>query len=201
VYVVIAGSGRLGSGLARVLSSEGKDVAVIDEPLDRRRLGSSFDGLTVEGNPIDPETLELAGIRKAELFVAAMPSDNMNAAAVQAAREIFMVPMAIARFVDPERELFYRGLGFETVCPTTTGLNQVLDHIRNSAFSPLRATIDPDMTCVLPREDWIGLPLRDIRLSAGRRVAGLVRNGKIREPADAVVVRADDTIVLSRNGR
>ena len=201
MHVIIAGSGRLGSGLARVLSSEGNDVAVIDLPLDRRRLGASFDGLCIEGNPIDPEALQLAGIRKADLFVAATSDDNVNAAAIQAAKGIYDVPLAVARISDPEKESFYRGLGFETVCPTTTGMNQILDYLRDRAFSALRATVDPATTCVLPREDWIGHSIREIMMPHGRKIVALVRHGKIHAYEEGLAVRGDDSIVLTRVGK
>lgn len=198
MYIVIAGSGRLGSGLARTLSEEGEDVAVVDRPIDWRRLGADFDGLTVEGSPLDLEVLKAAGIRKARLFVAATQDDNLNAAAVEAAKGIFKVPMAVARFMDPERERFYRSLGVDTVCPTTTGMNQVLDYIRNAEFSALAAAVDPTVTCVVAREDWIGQPLSRLRPGKGRRVLGLVRDGRLHGAAERLQVRVGDSLVVAR---
>ena len=56
------GCGRVGSTLARSLSDQGHDVAVIDsDPLAFRRLGSSFDGRTVTGMGFDRDTLKDAG--------------------------------------------------------------------------------------------------------------------------------------------
>ena len=48
------GCGRVGSTLAKSLSNRGHDVAVIDvEPASFRRLGSSFEGMTVTGLGFD----------------------------------------------------------------------------------------------------------------------------------------------------
>jgi len=198
MYAIIAGSGRLGAGLAHALCSEGHDVAVIDSPLDRRRLGPSFDGLTVEGNPVDSSILELAGIKKAELFVAATADDNVNAAALQSAKGIYGVAVAVAQITDPEKEDFYRQLGFDTVCPTTTGINQILDFIRDKAFSSIRAVVDPSMVCVLPREDWIGRRPLEIPMPAGKRIVGLVRGGRTLTSAEAPALRGDDSVILAR---
>ena len=201
VYVIIVGSGRLGSGLARVLSSEGNDVAVVDLPLDNRRLGPSFDGIVIEGNPIDADALENAGIRKADFFIAATADDNVNAAAIQMAKGVYNVPIAIARISDPEKEDFYRKLGFDTVCPTTSGMNQILDYVRDRTFSSLQATIDPSTICVLPRQEWIGNRLRTIRMPHGRKIVALVRQGKIHGYEEGISVRSDDSIVLARVGK
>jgi trk system potassium uptake protein TrkA len=195
--VVIAGSGRLGSKLASALASTGHDVTVVDCPMDRRRLGASFDGLTVEGNPIDREVLEQAGIRKADLFVAATSDDNVNAAAVQAAKGFFSVPRSIARFVDPERERFYRGLGIDAVCPTTSGLNQILDYIRTGSLSSSDSKIDRDLVCIHPSEEWIGESPRGLRLPSGRRIIGLVRDGRVFDSEDAPPIDEGDSLLVS----
>ena len=92
MFVLVVGCGRLGAGLARVLSMQGNDVVVVSGRIDTRWLGADFDGVTVEGNPIDEGVLESAGIRKAGLFVAATSEDVVNAMAVQVAKEIFHVP-------------------------------------------------------------------------------------------------------------
>jgi trk system potassium uptake protein TrkA len=137
VFVIIAGSGKLGIGLARALSSRKDDVVVVDRGLESGCLGEGFDGVIVDGDPLDMEVLERSGTRRAELFIAVTADDNVNAACAQAARELFGVRTALARISDPEREAFYRGLGLGTVCPTTTGINQVLELILQDRFIPL----------------------------------------------------------------
>jgi len=199
--VVIAGSGRLGSGLATVLSKDGNDVAVVDRPMDRRRLGASFDGLTIEGTPIDQEVLERAGLRKAELFVAATSDDNVNAAAVQAAKGFFHVPRAIARFMDPERAVFYKKLGVDAVCPTTTGLNQILDFIRTGDFSSLETIVDPDIICVRPRLEWMGMSPINLAMPSDRRVIGLVRGETVYGRDEGQTIRQSDSLLIARRGR
>jgi trk system potassium uptake protein TrkA len=133
MFVIVAGSGRLGSGLARALSSRGDDVVVVGESIDSRWLGPDFDGVTVKGNPIDEDVLASAGLGKADVFVAATADDVVNAMAAQIAKEVFAVPLALARMTDPAREDFYRELGLATVCPTSTGIEQILALIGSSA--------------------------------------------------------------------
>jgi trk system potassium uptake protein TrkA len=130
MFIMVAGCGRLGAGLARILSSQGHDVVVVGEDIDPRHLGAEFDGLMVAGNPLDEELLGNAGIGKADLFVAATADDRLNAMAVQIVRESFHVPMTLARISDPALEVFYRGIGLDTVCPTSTSIDQILDLIR-----------------------------------------------------------------------
>ncbi len=197
--VVIAGSGKLGSSLAAALSADGDDVAVVDKPMDRRRLGASFDGLALEGHPMDRAVLEKAGIREAELFVAATGSDNLNAAAMLAVAGFYSVPRSIARFMDPEKADFYRSLGMEAVCPTATGLNQVLDFIRRGGFRSLEAPIDTERVCVRPRDAWLGLDPVDLELADGRRLLGLVRGGRL-VAGEGQSIRRNDSLVVGMRG-
>jgi trk system potassium uptake protein len=201
MFVIVAGCGRLGAGLARVLSTQGNDVVVVSEKIDLKWLGAEFDGVTVEGNPIDEDVLESAGIRKAGLFVAATSEDVVNAMAVQVAKEVFHVPLALARMTDPARERFYRELGLSTVCPTSTGINQILDTVQRSAFDSLKGYLDPDLAGILPPPEWIGKRLDAFPLAGGRRVIGLERKGRVVPAERGTVLAAGDVLILRRDSK
>jgi trk system potassium uptake protein TrkA len=200
MFVMVVGSGRLASGLARVLSSRGNDVVVVAESVDSRWLGSDFDGVVVEGNPIDEEVLESAGIRKAEIFVAAAPDDVVNAMAAQVAKAVFGVKLALARLTDPARERFYRSIGVDTVCPTSTGINQVLDMIQRASFSSLRGYVDPGIVGIVPPPEWIGQRLSDLPLPQDRRVLGLERKGRLLQAEAGIILGEGDRLLLERSG-
>ena len=124
--VVILGCGRSGAYLARMLSAEGHEVAVIDNASAAfKRLDPDFSGRVVVGTGIDEDVLRRAGIEGADAFVAVTNGDNTNVMAAQVAREIFGVPRVICRIYDPLREEIYRGLGLETICPTVLGARRM----------------------------------------------------------------------------
>lgn len=198
MFALVAGCGRLGSGLARALSSQGNDVVIVDAEIDPRKLGGDFDGVTVVGSPIDEETLEGAGIRKADLFLAATADDRLNAMAAQIAREIFAVPAVLARISDPALEEFYRGLGLDTVCPTSTAINQILDLIRDSSFSSLRGRIDAGVVGIRPPREWLGVALRDIVAPEGKVVAGVLNAASEAVSDPGRPVMKDDVVLLRR---
>lgn len=201
MYIVVAGCGRLGAGLARVLSSQGNDVVVLSQTIDMKWLGADFDGVTIEGNPIDEETLEGAGIRKAEVFVAATGDDVVNAMAAQIAREVFQVPLSLARMTDPAREEFYRELGLSTVCPTSTGINQILDRIQRSSFPALEGYLDPALAGVYPPPEWIGLGPAALPLEGQRRLVGVERRGRLLSAEQMGALQNGDCLILRKAGR
>lgn len=198
MFVIIVGSGKLGVGLARALSSRKDDVVVVDRNLDSRRFGEGFDGVLVNDDPLDLEVLERSGVRHAELFIAVTADDNVNIACAQAARVLFGVREVLARIGDPERETFYRNLGLGTVYPTATGINQVLELILGDRFAPLNTSLDPSMLCVHPLPEWVGLPFSKIEPSRDTRIIGLVRDGRLARVVHRDTVRAGDTVVVAR---
>ncbi len=199
MYAIIAGSGRLSCGLAKALCLEGHDVVIVAEDIDHGRLGNEYDGLIVKGNPTDEEVLLKAGIAKAQLVVAATADDNANVMVVQMAREIYQVPLALARISDPDRENFYHSLGLITVCPTTTGINQVLSLIQRSFFSALPGMIDVDLIGLKPSADWIGRKIADIDVPDGRKLIGIAGHGRLAGADRKTVIGKDDTLIFTRN--
>jgi trk system potassium uptake protein TrkA len=128
--VVILGSGRVGSILAREMDRAGHDITVVDHNADSfRRLGRSFGGKTVLGNGLDQDVLERAGLRNADAFVAVTQGDNRNIMSVQVAKEIFGVKRAIARINDPSRAYAYNQLGIDTICVASIGAGLVRDYL------------------------------------------------------------------------
>jgi trk system potassium uptake protein TrkA len=198
MFVLVAGCGRLGAGLAKVLSSQGYDVVVVGDDIDRKRLGGDFDGSTVQGVPIDEDVLRKAGIEKADLLVAVTSDDNMNVMVTQVAKEIFHVPTVLARISDPEREEFYKNLGLNVVCPTNTGINQILNLILQNTLPTLSGYIDPRVIGIKPNKELVGKRLEDLTLPPDRNCIGILFKDQIAGIDSKREIQKDDTLILVR---
>lgn len=96
--IVICGAGQVGSIIARQLSSEGADVTVIDQNVERaRKVAESLDVTSVVGHASYPAVLEKAGARDADMLIAVTRSDEVNMVACQVAYSLFNVKQRIAR--------------------------------------------------------------------------------------------------------
>jgi trk system potassium uptake protein TrkA len=136
MYIIIIGCGRVGSELAKLLSSEGHNVVVIDKnPQSFNRLGGGFNGVTLIGNGFDPELLKTAGIEKADAFCAVTNGDNTNIMSSQVAKKMFKVPKVIARVYDPKRAEIYKTLGLDVISGTVLFAAMLRDKIIESRFS------------------------------------------------------------------
>jgi trk system potassium uptake protein TrkA len=127
VHVIIAGCGRVGSGMAVDLVREGHDVVVIDEdPRTFALLGDGFPGERVVGHAIDWSVLRGAGIEGTDAVAAATDGDNTNIVCALIAIRAFEVPCAVARVYDPRRAEVFARMGIQTVCPTAETTAEML---------------------------------------------------------------------------
>jgi trk system potassium uptake protein TrkA len=87
--VVVIGAGVVGYNAALMISQEHHDVVVIDQSEERiDRVRRKLDVMTVEGNGANPVVLEEAGVRQADLVVAATDVDEVNMVACFTAKQM-----------------------------------------------------------------------------------------------------------------
>ena len=122
MYIIIVGGGKVGSYLAGVLLGRGNSVAIIDHNAkDADALSTTLpgDALVIYGDGCDSKYQDDAGIRRADVFVAATGQDDTNLVACEIAKRISGVPRCIARVNNPKNIRIFRELGIETVSSTT----------------------------------------------------------------------------------
>jgi trk system potassium uptake protein len=141
VKLIVIGCGRVGSTIAKRFAGEGWDVTAIDENESAlNRLGEDWAGGFVVGHGMDVAVLRKAGIEEADSVVVSTDGDNTNVVIGQVAQKRFGITCVVVRVLDPARAKFYREhLGLNTVCPTKTAINELLDAAR-SCEVPARET-------------------------------------------------------------
>jgi len=136
--VVIVGCGRVGSGLARDLVTQGFEVSIVDESPDAfHLLGDDFPGEFVVGRALDWEVLREAGIEDAVAFVACTDGDNTNIVIAQIAQKKYGITCVVARVYDPLRAELFAQAGIRTVCPTRDVRVSLLDAVRACKITPV----------------------------------------------------------------
>jgi trk system potassium uptake protein TrkA len=130
MFVLIVGSGRVGSAIAKSMLGEGHEVSVLDEDpeaialLDKGQAESWEDlgGRFTVGTALEIDALLAAGIEQADAFVASTDGDNTNLVIAQIAQRRFNVDRVVVRVLDPARARWYAEQGLQTVCPTQTAI-------------------------------------------------------------------------------
>jgi trk system potassium uptake protein TrkA len=138
VFVLIVGSGRVGSQIAKTMLREGHEVSVLDEDpeaialLDKGQpetwegIGGSF---TV-GTALEVDALLEAGIERADAFVVSTDGDNTNLVIAQVAQRRFGIEKVVVRVLDPARADWYREQGLMTICPTKVAIEMLESAVR-----------------------------------------------------------------------
>ncbi len=197
MYVIILGCGRVGSELAKLLSSEGHNVVVIDRnPASFDRLGRTFNGITLVGNGFDLESLKAAGITQANAFCAVTNGDNTNLVAAQVAKKIFNVPKVIVRVYDPNRANIYKALGLDVISGTILFASMIRDKVVESKFSSY--LIESGELGVLEIEvskDWQGRTVGDINIPGELIVATIRRIDGVIIPELSTKVKKGDMLL------
>ena len=138
--IIIAGGGKVGENLTRMLSAEGHDITLIDT--DSRVLQSiqeQFDVMYVHGNCAAMEHLIQAGVKDADLLIAATNADEVNLLCCTTAHGLNPNLHTIARIRNPEyteqiyamRDIF--GLSF-TINPEKQAATEIERLIRYPGF-------------------------------------------------------------------
>ena len=203
---VIIGAGEVGLNTARMLSEEGHDVVLVeqDEALVERA-SEQLDALVVHGNGASPKLLMEAGIKEADLLIAASNSDETNIIACLGAKARG-VPRTVARIHNPDyydpKETFARDmLGIDFAIHTE---QMAAQEIKAALLVPGAINVDTfaedsiEVAEVILNEGSpaVGRALRDVRLPGQSLIVGVVRRGEALVPRGETVLELRDHVLL-----
>ncbi len=101
--VIIVGAGEVGFHIARRLSSEDKEVVIIDNDEEvLKRVAERLDVETVYGSGSSPKVLEQAGVKQADILLAVTDSDEVNLIACTFSNILASDIIKVARIRNPE---------------------------------------------------------------------------------------------------
>lgn len=191
------GCGRVGTLLAERLSHLGHSVAVVDQSDSAfARLPVGFTGLKVTGIGFDRDTLEKAGIARADAFAAVSSGDNSNILAARVARETYGVDRVVARIYDPRRAEVYQRLGIPTVATVAWTTGQIMRGIL--PMGAQEEYRDPSGAMALAEvhvgSSWVGHRATALEDASAARVAFITRFGSPLLPSTETVIQDGDVV-------
>lgn len=198
MYIVIMGGGKVGSYLAGVLLDQRHEVAVLEAnraQADRLSIELQGQYLIINGDGCDSDFQEDAGIRKADVFVAATGRDDDNLVACEIATRVFNVPRCIARVNNPKNRRIFREVGIESVSSTMLIANMIEEEALLGSVGVVSALSRGDIVLIelgIPSrmkhfDPEAGVPAYMIALPEGALLAAIDR----REDGDAEIASVD----------
>ncbi len=203
MFTIITGGGRTGTSLALTLLNSGYRVRLLESRRDvLARLHRELPTEAIyEGNPTDPQVLELAGIREANVLAAITTNDADNLALCFLARERYKVPRTIARVNNPRTawlfdQIFHVDVAVNqaTILASTIeeemslGDMMTLLKLRRGQYSLVEEKIPPGAKA-------IGIPIKDLHLPEQCVIAAIIRRGEIQIPRGITTFEADDEVL------
>lgn len=203
MYVLIAGGGRTGAQLATFLLQSHHEVRLVEHRRDvlvhiHRELPTE---ILHEGEATNPQTLEAAGVARADVVAACLPTDPDNLALCFLARERFRVPRTIACINNPRNAwLFDRAFHVDVALnqadilanlieqEMSLGDMQTLLKLRRGRYSLVGEKIPQGARA-------IGAAIQDLPLPPNCVIAAILRHGEIVIPRGRVAFEVDDEVL------
>ena len=203
MFVIVAGGGRTGAQLARMLLDQQHTVHIVEQRADvlariHRELPTE---IIFEGSPIDTTTLERAGIRKAQVNVACTTSDEQNLVACYLARTLYKVNRTIARVNNPRDAWLFDGKFHVDVAlnqarifsrlieeEMSMGDMFTLLKLRRGNYSLVEEKIPHGAKA-------IGVAIKDLKLPEHTVIAAIIRKGEVIVPRGITTFESGDEVL------
>ncbi|MGL4949183.1 MAG: potassium channel family protein [Anaeroplasmataceae bacterium] len=125
---IVIGCGRLGSSIATMLSTKGKNVIMIDkDSISFRKLADAFNGYTIEGDATDVEFLSKVYIKDASSVIIVSDNEDANIFIAHVCQYIFDVENIFARIFDSNKAKLLDQSRVSLICPFILSRNEFAD--------------------------------------------------------------------------
>jgi trk system potassium uptake protein len=185
MYVLVAGGGKVGANLTRILLELGHEVTLLEQRRDRfDRLEEEFEHRALLGDATELYVLERGGIgRPPDIVVAVTGDDEDNMIICQVARERYGVDKAIARVNDPRNQVHFDLLEISPTVSATSSILAMIEHevpehelvhlleLRKENLEIVEVQIDKASPSAGKRVDRLQLP-------EGSRLISVMRDGR-----------------------
>jgi trk system potassium uptake protein TrkA len=202
MFILIAGGGKVGANLARVLLRTGHEVSIIEQRRDRMdALEEEFEHRAIIGDATELFVLERAGItRPPDLVVAVTGDDEDNIVICQMALEHYGAKKVIARVNDPRNQAHFDLLGISPTVSATSSIMALIEHevpdhelvhlleLRKENLEIVEVQIDKDSPSA-------GKRVARLKLPPGSRLISVMRDGHHEIPDPETELQPGDQVL------
>ena len=200
---IIVGCGRVGADLAFRLFKNGHQVVVADQSKESfSRLDPEFRGRTTEGDLLSADTLERAGIERADGIAVVTNSDTVNAVIGHAVRTHYPnVKQVVVRNYDPIMRAMLEAFGLQMVSSTAWGAERLQELLIDPNFRAVFSAGNGEVELyeLLIDSAWDGRRVSDLMAACGQAgvTVALTRAGRAELPSPGQVFKNGDILTVS----
>ncbi|MFN9948027.1 MAG: Trk system potassium transporter TrkA [Planctomycetota bacterium] len=204
--ILIVGLGEVGSYLAKVLSTEGHSITVVDPDLHRiRRVADLLDVQAVHGDGSRPDVLDKADAHAADLILAVSNDDKVNMLTALFGKRMgakkTVLRLRDTSAVRRSRTFFRRNLQYDLLLSLDDlAAEELVKTVRQTKglgvdnFAEGRVQLRRFR--VAAGAAPVGQAIKDLRMPQGTIVAAIDRDHEVIVPGGADVLRADDEMIV-----
>lgn len=207
--LIIVGGGNIGTTLAQDIASseDGYTARIIELNKARARKVAELLPTTtvIQGDALDHEILEEAGIRETEAIVAVSDQDETNVLSSLLAKR-YGVDRAVTLVNKTNYGPLITALGVDVVVsPREITASTILQHVRRGRIRSVHSLRDGFAEIIeaeaLETSSLVGQPLKEAKLPNGVIVGAIVRGDRVIIPRPDTTVDAKDRVILLASAR
>ncbi|MFA5389040.1 MAG: NAD-binding protein [Candidatus Omnitrophota bacterium] len=207
MYIVIIGAGKVGYFLAKRLIAGNHVVSIIEkDKMLCEDIAKQMQALIIHGDGCDPNALEQAGIKRADVLAAVTGDDEDNLIACQLAKEIFNIQRTVARVNNPDNEHTFSELSIDVPVDSTKIIAKIIEEeVSLSDIVNLMSFKHGKLSIVrvdLPKDSpVINKKLQDIQLPPDSVFVSILRGEEVVVPkGNTMLEPGDDIIAITLTG-
>jgi trk system potassium uptake protein len=204
MYIIIVGAGKVGYFLAKRLVNSKHTVSIIEKDKGLcEEIAKEIEAMIINGDGCDPEILEEAGIKRADVIAAVTGDDEDNLIICQLCKELFKVGRTVGRVNNPDNERTFAELGVDVPVDATMIIGKIIEgEVSFSDFVNLMSFKRGKLSIVridLPADSpVINKQIKDVRLPGDSVLVSIVRGDDVIVPkGDTLLKPGDDIIALT----
>ena len=202
--IVIVGLGEVGSFLAKILSSEGNAVTVVDaDPHKLRQIAEALDVHALCGDGAAPAVLDAADASSADLLLAVSNDDDVNKLAVlfgkrMGAKKTILRVRDLSSF-HSFRTFFKKNLQYDLVLSLEDlAAEEIVKTIRQNQAVGVETFAEGKVQLRRLRlkegSSLLGVPVKDLKIPAGVLITAIDRDHEVVIPGGSDILQANDEV-------
>lgn len=203
--IIVVGAGQVGSTIVEALHGEHELVVIDPEGSRLGPLAHGFDVITMQANGASRAVLQDAGVQGADLLIACTSRDEINIISAMLSKAISPETKTIVRTSNPEYleawqerhlEVDFTVSSEQETAYAVSRIIGVPAAIQTDVFAEGQVQIVEFDVHHEIRPGLVGVPLRDARIPADSKIAGIIRGDQAMLPLGGHQILHGDRIVV-----
>jgi trk system potassium uptake protein len=204
--ILIVGLGEVGSYLAKVLSTEGHSITVVDPDLARmRKVADLLDVQAVHGDGSRPDVLDRADAHQADLLLAVSNDDKVNMLTCLFGKRIgakkTVLRLRDTSAVRKSKTIFRKNLQYDLLLSLDDlAAEEVVKTVRqNQAFAVdnfAEGKVQLRRFVLAEDSPYAGQQVKDLKLPAGMLITAIDRDHEVLVPGGSDDLRVGDEVFV-----